>query len=146
MADPRNATSFLGIGYEAETFEIDNSTITYSATAANGSAQAGLAVTYSDAKTVQLVGDGERVVGKLIKVESDGKAVVQTGGHMTLPGGSGATLTQGASIVGDLGAESAEGYIRAVASAQAAELAVARGQIVDPDTATAVIVRLESAT
>lgn len=142
MADPRNTVDFVGIGYRAETFLIDNSTITYSATATNGSSQVGLAVNLSTDKTVQLVGDGEDVLGKLIKVESDNKAVVQTKGYCTLPGGSGATLTLGEKIVGDLGASSAEGYIRVVATGTAAELGHARGRIIDNDTTTAVVVDL----
>jgi len=141
MADPRNAVAFEGIGYEAQTFLIDNSTITYSATVANGSAKVGLAVAFSASKTVELAGDGEEIVGKLISVESDNKAVVQTGGYMTLPAGTGATLTPGKKIVGDL-LVSAEGYIREVATATAAELGVARGMIVDAGTTTAVVVKL----
>jgi hypothetical protein len=142
MADPRNAVSFNGINATYETFLIDNSTITYDATKVNGSAQVGLAVALSTHGTVELVGDGEEVVGKLMKVEADNKAVVQTGGYMTLPGGSGATLTPGKKIVGDLGASSAEGYIREVATGTAAELGVARGMIVDAAVTTAVVVRM----
>lgn len=145
MADPRQAVSLEGVGYEAETFAHDN-TIVYDRDEENGSAQVGLAVTAEGSQTVSLVGDGENVLGKLIKVEPDGFCVVQTGGIMTLPGGSGASLTEGHKIVGDLGASSAEGYIRVVASGTAAELAVARGQILDSSVATAVVVRLESAT
>lgn len=145
MADPRGDVRFDNIDYRAETFKIDNSTITYSATVANGSSQVGLAVRATPAAgdTVELVGDGEAVLGKLIKVEADNYCVVQTRGYMTLPGGSGATLTVGKKIVGDLGAASAEGYIREVATATAAELGVQRGRIQDPSTATAVVVYLE---
>lgn len=145
MSDPRNAVSFEGIGYEAETFEHDD-TIVYDATLPGGSEQVGLAVTKESANTVSLVGDGEGVTGKLVKVESDGKAIVQTGGHMELPGGEGATLTIGSKVVGDLGADSAEGYVRSVATATAAELGVARGEIIDATDPTAVVVRLETAT
>lgn len=142
MADPRNAVDFTGIGYKAQTFLIDNSTITYSATATNGSSKVGLAVAFSASKTVETAGDGEEVVGKLISVDSDNKAVVQTGGYMTLPGGNGASLTPGKRIVGALNASSAEGYIREVATGTAAELGVARGMIVDAGTTTAVVVKL----
>lgn len=145
MADPRNAVSLIGIGYEAETFLIDNSTITYSATVTGGSASVGLAVTFSADDTVALAVDGNAVVGKLVKVESDNKAVVQTGGYLTLPGGSGASLTRGKKIVGALGAASAKGYIREVATGTAAELGVARGFITNAATTTAVVVRLEGA-
>ena len=140
MANPRNAVNQLS-AYRAKTYAHDN-TIVYDATEVGGSAQVGLAVTQEGSETVSLVGDGEQVEGKLIKVESDGFCVVQIEGEMTLPGGDGATLTEGASIVGDLGTGSAEGYIRAVATGTAAELGRTRGTIVDSSTATAVVVRL----
>lgn len=142
MADPRNAVDFDGINAVYETYLIDNSTITYSATAINGSAKVGLAVALSAASTIETAGNGEEVLGKLIKVEADGKAVVQTGGHVTLPAGNGASLTLGKKIVGALNASSAEGYIREVATGAAAELGVARGMIVDASVTTAVKVRL----
>ena len=140
MSDPRNAVDFQGIRYSAETFLIDNSTITYSETVANGSAQVGFAVTLSADSTVGLVGSGEFVLGKLIKVESDLKAVVQTKGYCTLPGGTSATLTLGLKIVGDLGGVSTtdEGYIQAVST----EDTVSRGIIINNDTTTAVVVDL----
>lgn len=140
MANPRDAVNHLS-AYRAKTYPHDN-TIVYSATEEGGSAQVGLAVTLESSNTISLVGDGEQVEGKLIKVESDGFCVVQVEGEMTLPGGDSATLTAGASIVGDLGAASAEGYIRAVATGTAAELGRTRGTIIDSSTATAVVVRL----
>ena len=144
MANPRDTVAFDGLASPSDfnTYKIDNSTITYSSTAANGSAQVGLAVTLSADNTIQLVGDGEGVLGKLISVDNQNKAVVQTGGFMELPGGSGATLTRGKAIVGDLGASSAEGYIREVNTAVAAELGVARGFIQAPGTASATVVKL----
>jgi hypothetical protein len=96
----------------------------------------------SAAATVELVGDGEPVEGKLIEVTSDNFCVVQVGGYMTLPGGSSASLTLGKKIVGDLGASSAEGYIREVNTATAAELGLCRGRIIDAGTTTAVVVAL----
>ena len=139
MSDPRNAVSLAGVGYEAETFLIDDSTVTYDATQVNGSAQVGLAVTLSAANTVALAGSGEAVLGKLISVSADDKAVVQTGGYVTLPGGTSATLTVGTKIVGDL-LVSAKGYIQSVSSE-----VVGRGMIIDASTTTAVVVRLECA-
>lgn len=144
MADPREDVRFEGIGYEAESFLHDN-TIVYDPLVAGGAAQVGLAVTTEADRQVSLVGDGERVTGKLVKVEPGGIAVVQTGGHMTLPGGDGATLTIGEQIVGDLGAAAAEGYIRAVATGTAAELGHSRGEIIDNDDTENVVVRLETA-
>lgn len=141
MADPRESVSLEGIGYEALTYGHDN-TIVYDKDEVGGSAQVGLAVTVESAGIVSLVGDGEAVEGRLIKVEPGGIAVVQVHGHMELPGGSGASLTLGKAIVGDLGAASAEGYIREVATATAAELGVMRGVIKDPSVTTAVVVEL----
>lgn len=141
MADPRETVSFEGIGYEAITYPHDN-TIVYDADEENGSAQVGLAVTLESNQTISLVGDGEQVEGKLVKVESDGFCVVQVRGYMELPGGDSATLTAGKSIVGDLGAASAEGYIREVATGTAAELGRARGTIITSAVAAATVVRL----
>ncbi len=146
MPNPRDIVDFTGLAEPSDysTFKTDNSTIVYDATKANG-AQAtmiGKAVTLSADDTVALAADGDAVVGKLIKVEADGKATVQTGGHMTLPGGNAATLTRGLAIVGALGAASAKGYIRAVNSAVAAELAKARGFIHRNTDTTAVFVKL----
>jgi hypothetical protein len=138
MSDLRAAVVVDGINGEYATLAIDNSTITYDATKVGGSAQVGLAVTFSGVNTVGLVGDGEAVVGKLLKAESDNFALVQIGGGMTLPGGTSATLTVGKKIVGDL-LVAAEGYIREVATATAAELGVARGFIVDGTTDTAAV-------
>jgi hypothetical protein len=143
MADPRLDVSVVGIGENCLTAKGDGSTVNYSATANGGSTAVGLAVNFSAAGTVQLVADGEAVVGKLIKVDSDDIATVQYRGGMTLPGGSGASLTLNNAIVGALGAESAEGYIRDAASGTAAELVLARGFICDAGTTTAVEVMLD---
>lgn len=138
MADPRDTVEYEGIGSLTATYKIDATTITYDATQEGGSAQVNLAVTLSADRTIGLVGDGEMVLGKLLLVESDNKATVQTHGYMTLPGGTGATLTRGAKIVGDL-LVAAEGYVRAAASGTAAELLVARGFIVDDDATNPIV-------
>lgn len=142
MSNQRDTVEFDGQGGVYMTFIIDNSTITYSATTAYGSAQVGKAVALSAANTIELVGDGEEVVGRLDSVDANLKARVQIAGAMKLPGGDGASLTLGKKIVGDLGASSAEGYIREVATGTAAELGVARGMILDAGTTTAVEVYL----
>lgn len=143
MANPQNIVDYTGIKPVYVTYKIDNSTITYDDQEVGGSNKVGLAVTFSAADTIQTVGDGEMVLGKLIVVEADNKATVQVGGYMTLPGGNGASLTRGKKIVGALNASSAEGYIREVATATAAELGVSRGFIQNAGTTTAVIVRLD---
>jgi hypothetical protein len=141
MPNPRNIVAYEGIAPVYATYLIDGSTITYDATKAGGSAQVNLAVVLSASKTVALTQDASAVHGKLILVEADGKCTVQTGGYCTLPGGASATLTPGSRVVGALGAANARGYIRSVAAATLAEVAVARGEIVDAATATAVVVK-----
>lgn len=138
----RTNVSNIGVVGAYRTYKIDDSTITYDATKAGGSAQVGLAVTFSAADTVALAADGDAIVGKLILVESDNKCNVMTEGTMALPGGASATLTLGTKIVGALGASSAKGYIRSAASGTAAELIKARGRIENAGTATAVVVTL----
>lgn len=142
MANPRSVALTDGMEGDVLTFIIDNSTITYDVTKTNGSAQVGKAVSLSAAKTVKLAADGEAVIGKLIKVEADNKAAVQCSGIVILPGGNGASLTLGKKIVGAADAGGNPGFIREANTAQAAELGVARGAILDAGTATAVAVLL----
>jgi hypothetical protein len=148
MADPRTATINDGTGYAAHTFMIDDSTITYDETADNGSAQVGLAVTFSADNTVALTADGETVVGKLLKVEADGKATVQTDGITDLPAGTSANVTAGRKIFGAL-LSSAKGYIRGAATASASPTQAevndalrSRHMILTGATTTAVRVKL----
>lgn len=142
MADPR-VVDFTGLAPKAATYKIDNSTITYDVSKANGSAAVGLAVTLSADGTVALAADGEAIEGKLLKVEPDNTATVQYGGFVTFAGGNGASLTRGKKIVGALNASSAKGYIREVNTATAAELGRCRGRIIANGTTTAVVVALE---
>lgn len=142
MANPKAVINYNGIGRETVTLKIDDSTIKYSATAADGSVSVGLAVTLSADGTVALCADADRVLGKLLEVTHDGFCTVQVGGFVTLPGGASATLTRGLAIVGALGASSAKGYIRVVATGTAAELGKCHGYIVESGTSTAVVVKL----
>jgi hypothetical protein len=143
MANPRNIIDFEGVQGTFATYHTDNSTIVYDSTKAGGAATTmiGKAVSLSAAGTVQLAGDGDAIVGKLVKVEADNKATVQDGGYMTLPAGAGATLTRGLKVVGDLDT-AARGFIREVASGTAAEINKGRGFIVDAADTAAVVVRL----
>lgn len=141
MSDPRvdtNAGSYNPDNYR--TFPIDGVSITYDINEEGGSAQVGLAVTLV-AGVLETAAADEAILGKLLKVEPDGSALVQIGGYMTLPGGTGATLTQGARIVGDL-LVAAEGYIQAAAAGTAAHHVVSRGRIEDASDTTAVLVCL----
>jgi hypothetical protein len=141
LSTPRNIVGFEETGLPDDlTFKIDNSTITYDATAANGAATTmiGKAVTMSADDTVALAADADVVIGKLISVEADLKCSVRVHGYVTLPGGNGATLTRGLAIVGALNASSEKGYVRIAASGTAAEILKARGRIINNGTTTAV--------
>lgn len=142
MANPRLVTDYEGIDGHYTGYLIDASTITFSTTANRGSAVVDRAVALSGAGIIKLAADGERVIGRLERVEPDGVATVQDGGHTTLPGGTSATLTNGTAFVGALNGGN-PGYIRSVAAATLAEVAVGgASQIIDATTATAVKVRL----
>ena len=140
MGDPRKTTDNELIGYRGQTFKFDNS-IVYDAAQGGGAAQVGLAVTMTGDEQVGLVGDAERVVGKLITVDKDGFCTVQIEGGCTLPAGDGATVTNGNKIVGDLGVGGAKGYIRN-AAVTAAENATGAHEIQNDAVATAVKVML----
>jgi hypothetical protein len=141
MANPRNTVKFDGINYNAQTFFTDSS-ISFDRDEPNGSAQVGLAVKMTGAKTVGLTTDGSGVVGVIQSVESDDKASIHVGQYVEFPGGDGATLTLGSKIVGDLGPASAPGYIRVVATGTPAELGVAKGEIVDAADPTKTMVKM----
>jgi hypothetical protein len=147
MTDVRAVTKSDGIGALYKTYKIDGTEIVYSATAPGGSAQVGLAVALSADDTVDLCGDGEPVHGKLIAVEADGFCTVQIRGFCTLPGGTSATLTVGSKIVGDL-LVSAKGYVQTfaasstVTAAEVTTAATTKGQIINNDVTTAVVVDL----
>lgn len=145
LTTPRNIVGYEESDADLVTYKIDNSTITYDGTKANGAATTMInkAVTFSADDTVALAADGDAIVGKLIKVEGDNKASVKVEGYMTLPGGNGASLTRGKKLVGALNASSEKGYIREVATGTAAELGKARGFIQNSADTAAVIVRLE---
>lgn len=140
MSNPRAIVNYEGIRNYRFTVPIDDSTITYESTVANGTSAAGRAVTLNSSEQAALAADAEGILGKLISVEADNMAVIERG-FVTLPGGTGATLTNMKAIVGDL-LVAAKGYIREVDTAQAAELGVMDGKIIDPSDTTAVVVYL----
>lgn len=142
MADPRQSTTRKGIRPQIETFPIDGTSITYDSTQARGSAVVDRAVKISANNQVGLVDTDQRVLGKLLHVEPDGMAAVQTGGYVELPGGNGATLTPNTPIVGAQGVSSALGYIKTAAAATLAQVAAQRGVITDASVSTAVEVLL----
>jgi len=150
MADPRDKTSFDNIDYHATTMYADAiGDIVFDPTKEGGSAVVGRAVMRVAGGKIRLVGDGDKVAGKLLKVESDGACSVQDEGYCPLPGGEGAVLTVGRPFVGDLGAAGARGFIREAAAPGAAyveatadDVSNQRGEIVDSSVATETVVKL----
>lgn len=142
MADPRLAVGFKGITGPYASYMIDGVTIVYDATQENGSAAAGLAVSLAGNGVVQLTADGDKVLGKLLKVESDGVCRVQTKGYMTLPAGAGQALAVAGKVVGAVDALAARGFIRGDNVAQLADVAVAKGDVIDVADPAAVVVQL----
>lgn len=152
MADPR-LTGTHRVGAEPQrnlTFRIDASTITYGgATVPNGSAVIGRAVglVNASAGVVELVADGQKVLGKLLNVEADGACTVECEGVVLLPGGDAPPAT-GSAIVGATLA-AARGYVRAAAASGATyaegasdDALAARGLVLDGTVTTAVEVLL----
>jgi hypothetical protein len=140
MASGRNQVDYTDINFSAQTYKIDGVTIQYDRTKPYGisvAAGAGLAVTLIDDDTVALTRDGDGLEGKLVKVEIDGFATVQIDGFTTLQkGDSGAgTATRLHRVVGATRG-GVRGFVRDVAPAVAAELAVMDGEFInvaDPD-------------
>lgn len=123
------------------TFEIDGVTITYSATEEYGSAQVGLVVKVTSSKVIALPSTGEGFIGVLELVEADGAATVRTSGYARAKKGDG-TLTAGTKMVADV-RTAAKGYVRSVAAATLAEVAVARHSVIDVADADSVQIKLD---
>ncbi len=140
MPAGRSQVAYDDIRYDAITMKIDNVTITHDVTKANGIgviAGSGPAVSLSADDTVQLAADAQAIFGKLLKVEPDGFATIQRWGFVTLP--SSGTITRGTRIVGAL-STALRGFVRSAVAATAAEVAVARGDVVNiADTANVVV-------
>src|SRR6188768_3429478 len=138
MPNPRMAVAHDENFAAYDTFIADGVTIVFDRTVARGSAAAGRAVGIKSTtdNVIELVVDAQAILGRLERVEADGKCVVQVGGYMKLPGGLSATLTRGGKLVGALGTASAKGYVRAAAPATLADVAAARGYVVEVADAT----------
>lgn len=132
----RDQVLFREIDAVYATFKYDN-TITYDVTQNGGSASVNLAVTMNGDDTVSLTTDASAVVGRLHSVHSDGYCTVQVDGFIRLPKGTSGTLTAGNKVVGSL-STAAKGYVRNVAAATLAEVAVARGLVVSVSATTTV--------
>ena len=99
-------------------FTADGDTITYDKNAENRSAAVGKAFKVNADGKAELVADGDEIVGKVLAVDEDN---VITGayicGGLRLPLGNSATVARGNKLVGALGADSAKGFVKAVAAA-----------------------------
>jgi hypothetical protein len=145
MANPRLITGPRdGIGYRAETFKADGSTIVFDATAANGSAVAGRAVSHvvGTQDAVELSAAGQAILGRLDHVEGDGSVVVQTEGECKLPQGDAVDVVRGDRIVGALGPASARGYIGPAAGTSGTTALAGRHRVEDDAVSTAISVYL----
>lgn len=118
----RGDIDFTGIMGEYVTFD---SALTHDSTVAGGHALVDKPVKVDNTGVVAAT-DGSAVLGKLVLVESDGACNVQVAGFMKFAYTGAAAGDLGKRIVGSATA----GEVRAVNSAVAAEMAVARGTIV----------------
>ena len=80
------------IVFNRQQFTIDENTITYDRTKANGSEQTGRWVSLSADMTIQLAADGEGLVGKLEKVDGKLGTVAYNAALIKADAGDGITL------------------------------------------------------
>lgn len=146
MPAGRNQVDYTDIRADQLTYKVDGVTLYYDPLKPNGIGKAagtGDAVMLSNDDTVALTNDGACVEGKVLKVEKDNFATVQRWGMAKLPKGDSApgTATRGRKIVGATNG-GARGYIRDLNTATAAELGLARGQIINVADAANIVVDL----
>lgn len=140
MSDPRDVLDYTGINPELVTYMVDTSAIPYDPTHPQGTEHAGKAVRIFADNTIGLTASQTPVLGKLILVERDGKATVQTGGYCTLPryaAGDAKTIPNAKIVGGDT-----LGTVVGVAPATLAEVAVAAHMVVRREGSADVTVRL----
>jgi len=118
-------------------FIADGDTITYDKNAENRSAAVGKAFKINADGQAELVADGDEIVGKVLAVDEDN---VITGayicGGLRLPLGNSVTVARGNKLVGALGADSAKGFVKAVAAAPEAVDTDAKTDYADADVGT----------
>ena len=102
------------------TLQGDGTTIVYDKDAENRSTAVGKAYFINANGNAELVGDGDKIDGKVIAVTDDNMI---TGSHMfgglTFPLGDSVTVARGNSLVGALGASNAKGHVKPAPSATA---------------------------
>lgn len=104
------------------TFQGDGDTIKYDITKPGRSDAVGKAFKINADGKGELVADGDEIDGKVLDVDDDDKftAAYMFGG-LRFPIGDSETVGRGDKVVGALGANSAKGYVKAVADASAFE-------------------------
>ncbi len=143
MANPRMAVAHDENFAAYDTFIADGVTIVFDRTVPRGTSATGRAVSIKSTtdNTVELSADAQPILGRLERVEPDGKCVVQVGGYMKLPAGTTPNLVRGGKLVGAL-LTAARGYVRAPVAATNADVLAARGMVVETTDATNVGVYL----
>lgn len=146
MPDLRLNTHRIGTEYQRRlTFKCDGTDILYDETQPGGSDVVGRAVMLSGNGIVRLVGEGNRVLGKLILVEAGNVCTVLVGGGGDLLKGDGA-IAAGDRIVGNTrtgAARTTRGFVRGVVAATAADVAQGAHVCIDNTSADSIEVNFE---
>lgn len=129
-----------GMFYDAMTLRIDNSSITFDETKANGSEQAGLAVVGNGITdgVVKLCEPNSGVLGVLVSVSRNGSCVVKHSGIMEFPMADplpNAYAGQGIVGADSAGATGSPGYVMFPSVLVVGDLAMATGAVLDVDSA-----------
>ena len=134
-------TSQVGAAIIPVPGKIDGVTITFDIAYPRGSSVVDRAVTLSTDDTYALAATGEEIAGVLFLVDRDGKCTIHKGEGLEAPAGTGASVTPGKKIVGAQ-RSSAKGYIKEADYEELAEIACARGQIINNDNLDKVVFSL----
>jgi hypothetical protein len=131
MANPRQKIAFDQIQPDRTSYMADKVTIVPDKTLTGGCAQVGKAVTLvagGGPGVVALTQDGNFVVGTIESCDPDGVLTILTGDYVQVP--AAAAMSVGQRMVGALNTGN-RGYVRAVVPATLADVAQARGVVVD---------------
>lgn len=137
MPNPRMAVAHDENFAAYDTFIADGVTLIFDRTVPRGHAAVGRAVSIKSAtdNVIELSADAQAILGRLERIEPDGKCVVQVGGYTKLPAGTTPNLVRGGKLVGAL-LSAARGYVRAPVTATNADVLAARGMVVEATDTT----------
>jgi hypothetical protein len=131
MANPRQKVMFNQIEPDRTSYMADKTTIVPDRTLPGGSAQVGKAVMLvagGAPGVIALTTDASYAIGTLESCEPDGVCTVLTGDYVQMP--AAAAMAVGQRVCGALSTGN-RGYIRAIVPATLADVANARGVVVD---------------